>query len=87
MMVNSTGSYKQEQSNTRSLQSTDPWNDGFDQSNPHNVSSSRDNTKLPSEDRDIIQKVQRAKDRTFLSMMVVLIIFCLLYTSPSPRDS
>jgi len=33
--------------------------------------------KLPSEDRETIQQVQKAKDRTFVSMVVLVMMFLL----------
>jgi len=86
-MVNRTGNFKPEQLNTTTSPTTDPWNDGFDQSNPNQsntnqsntnqISSSHDNMKLPSEDRETIQQVQKAKDRTFVSMVVLVMMFLL----------
>ena len=41
----------------------------------------------PGEDEDLLRKVRKKKPLGFILVRITLSPICLLYTSPSPRDS
>ena len=66
-------------------QHAEPWNGGFDQAsqNSHTIqqqertSTAGNAPRLPSQNREEFERFQRSKDRTFLCMLILVMIFLL----------
>eukprot|EP00111_Clytia_hemisphaerica_P008688 TCONS_00025395-protein len=65
-------------------QHAEPWNAGFDQAsqNSHTLRQQglppqTDASRLPSQNREEFERFQRSKDRTFLCMLILVIVFLL----------
>ena len=56
----------------------EPWNEGYDQANQQTTTTTTTKSsqaKLPNEMREDFERFQRSKDRTFLCMLICVMVF------------
>ena len=53
----------------------EPWNEGYDQSTQQPTSSKSSQSKLPHETREEFERFQQSKDKTFLCMLICVVVF------------
>ena len=53
----------------------EPWNEGYDQSTQQTTQTKSSQSKLPDETREEFERFQRSKDRTFLCMLICVVVF------------
>lgn len=69
---NTYGVSEHQEYNPKAIPSENPWDNGFDQADQGNITET---PKLPSENRETNQKVQKSKDRTVLILIIIIDVF------------